>query len=100
MKTSFKYLAIMIAAISFLAGCQSLEKMQKMAAEVTLDVQPTPLEMHGDSVEIKLTGSFPPKFYPACEIWRTRGNFQDFNLAGRRCASEQQSNFLRQRWII
>ncbi|MDA3868189.1 MAG: tetratricopeptide repeat protein [Salinivirgaceae bacterium] len=63
MKTSFKYLTIMFAAALFFTGCQSLEKMQKMAAEVTLDVQPSPVEMHGDSIAIKLTGSFPAKFF-------------------------------------
>lgn len=53
----------MVAVVILLTGCQSLEKMQKMADEVTLDVKPTPVEMHGDSVEIKLTGTFPPKFF-------------------------------------
>ncbi len=63
MKTSFKYLAIMLAAVLIFTGCKDLEKMQKMADQVTLSVQTTPVEMHGDSIKIKLTGSFPAKFF-------------------------------------
>lgn len=63
MKTSFKYLAIMLAAVLIFTGCKDLEKMQKMADQVTLSVQTSPIEMHGDSIEIKLTGSFPAKFF-------------------------------------
>jgi outer membrane protein OmpA-like peptidoglycan-associated protein len=64
MKTSFKYLAIMLAtAVLVFTGCKDLEKMQKMADQVTLSVATTPVEMHGDSVAIKLSGSFPAKFF-------------------------------------
>ncbi|HKK60371.1 MAG TPA: tetratricopeptide repeat protein [Salinivirga sp.] len=63
MKTSFKYLTIVMAAIMLFTGCKELEKMQKMADQVTLNVQKSPVEMHGDSIAIKLTGSFPPKFF-------------------------------------
>lgn len=63
MKTSFKYLTIVLAAILVFSGCKELEKMQKMADQVTLNVQTSPVEMHGDSIAIKFTGSFPPKFF-------------------------------------
>lgn len=63
MKTIFRYLTIVVAAVLLLTGCQSLEKMQKLADEVKLEVSPTPVEMHGDSIQIKLTGTFPPKFF-------------------------------------
>ena len=64
MKTSFKYLAIMVAtAVLVFTGCKDLEKMQKMADQVTLSVSTSPVEMHGDSIEIKLTGAFPAKFF-------------------------------------
>lgn len=64
MKTSFKYLAIMLAmAVLVFTGCKDLEKMQKMADQVTLSVSTSPVEMHGDSIQIKLSGSFPAKFF-------------------------------------
>jgi predicted component of type VI protein secretion system len=45
MKTSFKYLAIMLAtAVLVFTGCKDLEKMQKMADQVTLSVATTPVE--------------------------------------------------------
>jgi Flp pilus assembly protein TadD len=37
--------------------------MTKRAEEVTYSVTPNPLEMHGDSIEVNISGAIPPKFF-------------------------------------
>ncbi len=61
-KSSINYLAIIVAAI-FLTSCGGVNKMIKMAPEVSYSVSPDVLEMHGDSVEITVSGKFPPKYF-------------------------------------
>ena len=61
-KSSISYAIIFVAAI-FLASCGGVNKMVKMAPEVSYTISPQPLEMHGDSVEINITGKFPPKYF-------------------------------------
>ncbi|MFC2086428.1 tetratricopeptide repeat protein [Bacteroidota bacterium] len=61
-KSSINYLAIIVAAI-FLTNCGGVNKMVKMAADVSYSVSPSILEMHGDSVEITVSGKFPPKYF-------------------------------------
>ena len=52
--------AATLLAFFTLTGC-SLNKMVKMADEQELIVQPSPLELHGDSVEFTLTATLPTK---------------------------------------
>ncbi|NOZ45519.1 MAG: tetratricopeptide repeat protein [Chlorobi bacterium] len=59
---SINYLAIIVAAI-FLTNCGGVNKMVKMAPEVSYNVSPSVLEMHGDSVEITVSGKFPAKYF-------------------------------------
>jgi len=46
-----------------LSSCDNLNKMQKVADQVTFQVTPPILEMHGDSIKVKIKGTFPPKFF-------------------------------------
>ncbi len=40
-----------------------MSKMAKMANQVQFEVNPKVLEMHGDSVEVEIKVTFPPKFF-------------------------------------
>jgi Flp pilus assembly protein TadD/outer membrane protein OmpA-like peptidoglycan-associated protein len=61
-----KRVNVIIATVStavVLAGCGGLGKMVKNANQVTYEVAPKPLEMHGDSVAVTITGKYPAKFF-------------------------------------
>ncbi len=62
-KQNFRvYTLIALAAVTAMA-CNPLSNMTKKAEQVTYSVNPNPLEMHGDSVEVTLSGTIPPKFF-------------------------------------
>lgn len=46
-----------------LTACGGMSKMAKMASQVQYDVTPRVLEMHGDSVEVEIKVTFPPKYF-------------------------------------
>ncbi|HOG19264.1 MAG TPA: hypothetical protein PKW37_02315 [Salinivirgaceae bacterium] len=50
-------------SIVALVGCNNLDKMKKLADDVRFEVTPQILELHGDSVKVKIKGTFPPKFF-------------------------------------
>lgn len=56
---------IALAAITSTAfiACNPLSKMVKRQAEVNYELTPNPAEMHGDSIEIAINGSFPEKYF-------------------------------------
>ncbi len=49
-----------LSLLVFLSGC-SLNQMVKMADEQELTVEPSPLELHGDSVRFTMTANLPVK---------------------------------------
>jgi hypothetical protein len=51
-----------IVSIGF-AACSGLKKMAKKANTISYEAQPNPLELHGDSVMVTITGNFPPKYF-------------------------------------
>ena len=51
-----------------LTACGGMNKMAKMANEVQWDVTPKVLEMHGDSVEVEIKVTFPPKYFQKAAI--------------------------------
>jgi len=48
-----------------LTACGGMQKMADLAKQVQYDVNPKVLEMHGDSVEMELKVTFPPKYFIA-----------------------------------
>lgn len=62
-KQNFRvYSLVALVAVSAVA-CNPLSNMTKKAEQVTYSVNPNPLEMHGDSVEVTIAGTIPPKFF-------------------------------------
>lgn len=62
-KSSVKVLSVIIGASVVFAGCNGLGKMVKKAGTVSYEVSPKPLEMHGDSVAITISGKYPEKYF-------------------------------------
>lgn len=64
MKKHVFYYGILIALSLFLLnGCTGLKKMKKNQHLISYTLSPNPLEMHGDSVAVNVTGKFPAKYY-------------------------------------
>ena len=62
-KNSIKSFAFVGLAAVTAVACNPLKNMTKRADEVKYTVTPSPLEMHGDSVEVNIAGTIPPKFF-------------------------------------
>jgi tetratricopeptide (TPR) repeat protein len=62
-KLRYTLLASITAISLMLMSCGGLNTMLKEAPNVTYKVTPGVLELHGDSVEITITGQYPPKFF-------------------------------------
>ncbi len=53
---------VFVAAVGFVS-CDGLGKMVKKADTVTYTVTPQPLEMHGDTVAVAISGKYPAKYF-------------------------------------
>lgn len=62
-KQSLQILSLAIIAVGFTA-CSGLGKLVKNADKITYKVTPDPLEEHGDSVAVTITGTYPAKVFP------------------------------------
>ncbi|MDB9964330.1 hypothetical protein OAD50_04590 [Vicingaceae bacterium] len=62
-KNTIKSFALVGLAAVTTVACNPLNNMTKRASEVSYTVTPNPLEMHGDSVEINIAGTIPPRFF-------------------------------------
>jgi tetratricopeptide (TPR) repeat protein len=62
-KINLTLLSAAVLALVALSGCDNLDKMKKVADDVKFEVTPQILELHGDSVKVKMKGTFPPKFF-------------------------------------
>ena len=62
-KQNFSVYAFVAIAAASAVACNPLSNMTKKAEQVTYSVNPTPLEMHGDSVDVAISGTIPPKFF-------------------------------------
>jgi len=60
---NFRSLFILVLAVSVLAGCNPLKKMQKNASLINYEVTPGVLETHGGEVAISIKGVFPEKYF-------------------------------------
>ncbi len=58
-----KLWALALLTTTAFVACNPLSKMIKRQAEVNYEITPNPVEMHGDSIEISLKGSFPTKYF-------------------------------------
>lgn len=62
-KINLTLLSTAVLVMMALSSCDNLAKMQKVADEVKFEVTPQVLELHGDSVKVKMKGTFPPKYF-------------------------------------
>lgn len=62
-KTNVVLFSAATVALFALSSCDNLEKMQKAADQVKIEVTPEILELHGDSVKMKMKATIPPKFF-------------------------------------
>jgi Flp pilus assembly protein TadD len=53
---------VFLGAVGFVS-CNGLGKMVKKADTVTYTVTPQPLEMHGDTVAVNISGKYPAKYF-------------------------------------
>ncbi len=58
-----KLIALVVIASAVLMACNPLNKMVKRQGEVNYELTPNPVEMHGDTIAITFTGSFPEKYF-------------------------------------
>ncbi len=56
--------SVAVVSTFVLAACANLKTMQKRIDELGAKAEPNPLEVHGDSVEITISGRFPEKYFP------------------------------------
>ena len=64
MKKGFSSVVVALTAVTLIfQGCAGLGSMQKHMEELNFKVEPSPLEVHGDSVKITITGKFPEKYF-------------------------------------
>jgi tetratricopeptide (TPR) repeat protein len=59
----FYFLAAVLCA-AIVVGCANLKSMEKAAQEMGVKSNPNPLEVHGDTVALTVSGTFPPKYFP------------------------------------
>lgn len=62
-RNTIKSFAFIGLAAATTVACNPLSNMTKKAEAVKYTVTPSPLEMHGDSIEVNIAGSIPPKFF-------------------------------------
>lgn len=61
--SNFKFPALLIVAGFAMAACGGLGKMAKYAETIEYNVDPEPLIVRGDSVELNINGKFPGKYF-------------------------------------
>lgn len=61
--TVFRNLSLLAVLSIGFVSCNPLNKMAKNAEQLKYTVTPNPLEMHGDSVMVEVSGTIPPKFF-------------------------------------
>jgi tetratricopeptide (TPR) repeat protein len=65
MKNNFlKAVGLAVLTVIGLSACNGLAKLVKNADKITYKVTPNPMEMHGDSVGVSITGTYPEKLFP------------------------------------
>ncbi|MCC6600186.1 MAG: tetratricopeptide repeat protein [Crocinitomicaceae bacterium] len=62
-KNNFYVYFVAVLASLVLAACANLGKMEKHIKDLSAQATPNPLEVHGDSVAINISGKFPEKYF-------------------------------------
>ncbi len=62
-KLTFNYLVFFLVVSVVLSSCGGLQQMADRANEVKYNVTPKVLEMHAEQVPLKITGTFPAKYF-------------------------------------
>jgi len=80
MRSTYSGIAI-IGALTLLAvtGCNPLNKMNKKHGIVKYTLNPNPLELHGDSVAINVSGRYPAKFFHKKAVANVKPVMVDMN---------------------
>lgn len=64
MKNQLQNIALSVLAVAGLSSCAGLGSMiKKYDKMVTYEVKPNPLEMHGDTVIVNVSGKYMPKYF-------------------------------------
>ena len=58
-------ICVLASCALVLSACGGMSKMAKMAEQVQWDITPKVLEMHGDSIEVEVSATFPQKYFIA-----------------------------------
>lgn len=61
---SIQTLGLAVITAVALTSCSGLGKLVKNADKITYKVTPDPMEMHGDSMTVSITGTYPAKVFP------------------------------------
>ena len=62
-KNTIKSLTVIAIASMGIMACNPLNKMKRNTDVVNFDAEPNPLEMHGDSVEVTVKGTYPTQYF-------------------------------------
>jgi len=60
---TLKTISVIAVASAGMIACNPLNKMAKNASDLKYTASPNPIEMHGDSVEVTVDGTIPPKYF-------------------------------------
>ncbi|CAN5331368.1 tetratricopeptide repeat protein [soil metagenome] len=61
---SLQTLGLAVITAVALTSCSGLGKLVKNADKITYKVTPNPMEMHGDSIVVTISGTYPAKVFP------------------------------------
>ena len=61
---SLQTLGLALITVVGFTACDGLGKLVKNADKITYKVTPDPMEMHGDSITVSITGTYPAKIFP------------------------------------
>lgn len=61
---SLQILSLAVVATIGFTACNGLGKLVKNADKITYTVTPNPMEMHGDSIVVSVSGTYPEKIFP------------------------------------
>lgn len=69
-------IALILTGAVAVSGCNSLNRMVKMAEDQEITVEPSPLELHGDSVNFDMTAVLPVKMLKKGRVYTLNTFYQ------------------------